>query len=64
MGRYRTIYTENRNSDGYETEKNKAEKIRLRRKLMAVVSAMLIMGIAVQGRFAVKAVKRMVLEQA
>ena len=64
MGRYRAIYTENQNSDGYETEKNKAEKIRLRRKLMAVVSAMLIMGIAVQGSFAVKAVKRMVLEQA
>lgn len=64
MGRYRTIYTENQNGDGYETEKNKTETIRLRRKLMAVVSSMLIMGIAVQGRFAVKAVKRMVLEQA
>lgn len=63
MGRYRTIYTENQNGDGYEAEK-KTEKIRLRRKLIAVVSCMLIIGIAVQGRFAVKAVKRMVLEQA
>ena len=60
MGRYRTIYTENQNGDGYEAEKNKTEKIRLRRKLIAVVSCMLIIGIAVQGRFAVKAVKRMV----
>ena len=25
MGRYRTIYTENQNSDGYESEKNKPE---------------------------------------
>ena len=64
MGRYRAIYTENQNGDGYEAEKNKTEKIRLRRKLIAVVSCMLIIGIAVQGRFAVKAVKRMVLEQA
>ena len=64
MGRYRTIYTENQNGDGYEAEKNKTEKIRLRRKLIAVVSCMLIIGIAVQGRFAVKAVKRMVCEQA
>ena len=29
MGRYRAIYTENQNGDGYEAEKNKAEKIRL-----------------------------------
>lgn len=64
MGRYRTIYTENQNGDGYEAEKNKTEKIRLRRKLIAVVSCMLIIGIAVQSRFAVKAVKRMVREQA
>lgn len=64
MGRYRAIYTENQNGDGYEAEKNKAEKIRLRRKLIAVVSCMLIIGIAVQSRFAVKAVKRMVCEQA
>ena len=64
MGRYRTIYTENQHSDGYEAEKSKTEKIRLRRKLIAVVSCMLIIGIAVQSRFAVKAVKRMVREQA
>ena len=64
MGRYRTIYTENQNGDGYEAEKNKTEKIWLRRKLIAVVSCMLIIGIAVQSRFAVKAVKRMVREQA
>ena len=64
MGRYRAIYTENQNGDGYEAEKNKTEKIRLRRKLMVVISCMLIMGIVIQGRFAVKAVKRMVCEQA
>ena len=64
MGRYRAIYTENQNGDGYEAEKNKTEKIWLRRKLIAVVSCMLIIGIAVQSRFAVKAVKRMVREQA
>ena len=26
MGRYRAIYTENQNGDGYEAEKNKTEK--------------------------------------
>lgn len=64
MRKYRTIYTDHQSGDRVETEKNKAEKIQLQKKLLAVVGCILIIGIVIQGSLAVKAAKRMIHEQA
>ena len=64
MRKYRTIYTDHQSGDRVETEENKAEKIRLRKKLMTVVGCILIIGIVTPGSLAVKAAKRMIHEQA
>ena len=64
MRKYRTIYTDHQSGDRVETEENKAEKIRLRKKLMTVLGCILIIGIVTPGSLAVKAAKRMIHEQA
>ena len=64
MRKYRTIYTDHQSGDRVETEENKAEKIRLRKKLMTVVGCILIIGIVTPCSLAVKAAKRMIHEQA
>lgn len=40
-----TLYTHHQNNNEFETEENKTEKILLRRKLVLLVSCMLIIGV-------------------
>lgn len=64
MRKYRTIYTDHQSGNSVETEKNQAEKIQLRKKLMVIVGFILIIGIVIPGSLAVKTAKRMIHEQA
>lgn len=59
-----TLYTHHQNNNEFETEENKTEKILLRRKLVLLVSCMLIIGVGIQGYVSVTAVNRIMAEQA